>query len=309
MKQLIRKYTTSTPQSITFEKPRITGAGPFAARPRFHAIGHPSNVLSISLPQSSSIYISQSSTLAANVELSTIQSNAKSLYGVVYQQLKSTESSNLLVHGQSHYRVLDAALQWTVFDSQRIIGWTGSDVEFKGLALQTSHNSVELSGKGHIVLDGTSEILNLQVEANDEVLINPNALIAVNTTARANLKPEVLNPGTYELHKLELPHFDWPYWITNPIKQIRATADQLLHQLNPRQILDPIAPYWTPVQRQFSKLWHWIYIKINGRLIRRNPIYFKITGPADILIDNQQMLTNNKMFTSKEITKLFKQQN
>lgn len=307
---LIRNYTV--PPSISLDPPQVTGAGPFAARPHFHAIGHPSTILSITLPQSSSIYISQSSILAANVELNTIEKETALLYGVPYQQLKATEASNLLIHEQSHYRVLDAAKQWTVFDSRRIIGWTGSDVEFSGklsaFSASGDYNSVKISGKGHIVLDdASSTIFNLQIEPNNEILINPNALIAINTGAMPHLKPQVLTPGTYELHKLDLPHFDWPRWIVNPIKQAQASISGFWNQLNPRRVLDPIGSYWEPIKRQFSKMWHWVYVKINGRLIRRNPIYFKVTGPAEILIENQQMVANNKMFSSEEITKLFKQ--
>ena len=227
----------------------------------------------------------------------------------MYQCLKSSEAANVLVHGQSQYRVLEVGLNdWTVFDSRRIIGWTGTDVKFQGLAPQTSHRSVSISGRGAVVLDSTSEIFNLQVDANDEVFINPNALIAINSKDLSTLRPEVLNPGTYELHRLEIPHFDWPSWVTNYVEKMRAMRHQIWSHLNPRQFLAPIAPYLSPVKRQLQKLLHWVYVKINGRLIRRNPIYFKVTGPATILIDNQQMLANNKLFTSREITTLFKNQ-
>ncbi|KAI5968350.1 hypothetical protein KGF57_000209 [Candida theae] len=267
--------------SIPLKKPQITGAGPFAARPQFHAIGHPSTLLSISFPQTSSIYISKSSILASNVKLDSIHSDSKLLHGRVYHCLQSTEAANVLVHGQHQYRVLDASHEWTVFGG--IVGWTGSNLSFKSGTV-ASQQSVAISGRGAVVLDSASEILNLQVEANDEVMINQDALVAINTKAMARLRPDELNTGAYKLHRLEIPHFDWPDWIVNYTKKIGATRDQVLATLNPRHLLAPVVPYWVPVQKRLGRFWHWMYNKI--RRSGGRPKYLKITGPATVLIDN-----------------------
>ena len=330
-KQQMRTVATvmGTVPTVPIARQQITGAGPFRASPQFTTVGNPSTLLSISIPQSSEIYLSQSSIIALNGDFDNVYADNCSIYGVPYQKLVSSAASNIIVSGRTNYKILDLSKHWTIQDLSKVVGWAGIDVKVQKVKTPlTIHNSIELSGKGTAVIDGSSQIFEIDVQDGEKTYVNPNALIAVlgagsnagivatanaNANAgaiRGNISVSLLPHPTYELSRLDVPriHWSWPHWIVNPVNNIKTAVKEHILALNTYRIWykTNVYPYWAPISEMIYTCWRKSYSYINGRLIRRKPLFIEVQGPCTVLLDNLAMLRNGQMFTSAKISKVFK---
>ncbi|CAK9441240.1 uncharacterized protein LODBEIA_P51090 [Lodderomyces beijingensis] len=303
--------TLATPV-VPLTRPQVTGAGPFRAYPKFAPLGEPSTLLSISIPQSSQIYISQSTIVGLNGHLENIRAETRSVFGAPFQRLQADGgASNVVVSGRSNYTVLDVADNWTVHDTSRIIGWAGDEVRLTTEKSVTQNGLVRFSGFGSLVIDGDSEIFKMDVRENEEVYLNPRAFIAVGrgaTKEGVDVAASLLPYAKYELHTLDLQHFHWPRAVVDPVVKLRRQIRRQLAAFNKWQksYQEYLLPYLTPMFDFLGRVAQSIYNYVNGRLIRRKPIYVKIQGPCSVLLDNHRMFSNNKVFTNAEIDEVFK---
>ncbi|KAI5955225.1 hypothetical protein KGF54_001786 [Candida jiufengensis] len=301
--------TTSTDSAIPISKPKVTGSGPFAEFPNFKTIGNPSNILSVSLPQSSQFYINTSSLLGINGDLDSITYKSFNFFGKFFQILKSSKSSNLIINGNLNYKILkiNKESNWSIYNINKIVGWSRGSLQFTP---KNDTSILQVKGSGNLVINGgeVSKILEFEIDPKSEILINPISLIAINS-ANTTLEPTIITPNKYELHTLDHT-FEWPSWLVQPIKNFNKSVREVSKKTwKPvKDTFEPVAPYLRPVSQFLGKIWNFLYSHINGRFIRAKPIYYKIQGPSKILIDNELMIPNNKMFTSKEINYIFSKQ-
>ncbi|KAI5965642.1 uncharacterized protein KGF55_001004 [Candida pseudojiufengensis] len=304
--------TTTSNNAIPLTKPSVTGSGPFAATPSIHPIGNPSNILSVALPQSSQFFINSNSLLGINGDLSHISSESINFFGHVYQLLKSSQSSNLIINGNSNYKVLGINKQsnWTIYNLNKIIGWSGTDIIFKPSTKSSSILEVD-GNNGCLIINGGefSKVTEVEVDQNSEILVNPNSLIAIDS-ATNGIEPLIITPNKYKLHTLEHT-IHWPRSIVQPIKEFNRSIGNYMKKSSDtiKNVFNPIAPYTAPFLHLLSSSWNYIYSHINGRFIRSRPIFYKIQGPSKILIDNEPVISNNKIFTNNEINYIFAKQN
>ena len=338
-KKLNRSLTTNNSStvnnSITIDKPLGTGSGPFIELPRFKTLGKDGNLLQVIIPQSSSnlnIQINSNSIIGVTSN-DGIDLNFQNKFlpidnGLEFQELSTTNTNNelnLLIHGNNNnnYKLIELTKKqikpWILIKDENLIGWIENyKLEFQSIDILQNFKSLQIKGNGYILINGTNEgVIDLNLGKNEEILINPNSLIAINGNNNDisyqliphiglldNKFPKIsLIPSKFAF---KLPtHGIWGN-LFNPIKKfIKDNQDNYNKLVKTTKQQLSLNQYINLIGNYIIKIYEFIYSKLfynsEGFLLRRNPIFIKIKGPARIIMNNNHVINNNKIFTIKEI--------
>lgn len=324
--------------TITIDKPLVTGSGPFVEVPKFKPIGNPAKILQVVLPQSSKlnvrsisnsiIAIDNSSTDQAPDNEAFIVNNKHSV--IDYQEIYSKCDLNLIIQGnnENNFKLIELKNQqlksqddWIILQDYNLIGWIDNfKLNIESIDLLDKFSSLKVNGNGYVLIDGGSnEVYELDLDENEDMLVNLNSLIAINKPSSISLATDlkyqvipyfngIYNPiSSY----VRIPKFSIPkYGITSEVfNPIRKSIDTLAN--NYKKFVQNIKTeadkyHWLNIIRaNTTKIYQYIYSKLfynsEGILLRRNPIFMKIKGPAKLIMNNNETINNNRLFTFKEI--------
>lgn len=281
--------------------PIVTGNGPFIELPSFKPLGNPSDLLNITMPQSSKLNIRNGTILGINGDLKNLSSVPQILHKTEYQELTSNSSVSLLINGgMNNYSIIEVNNiddKWTILNDENIIAWTGFNLQLNPIEVLEKRNSFQSDGKGIIVVNGEEQLFEITLGSNEQMLINPNSLIAYNSTIDyATLKNPWTQPFQF-VRNLQLPAILHPH--INSFKSFLSkrylrlvTSLGIHHQIN-----------------TFTHHWNTLKMFVRFNIINKlynKPIYFKITGPGRLLLDNNNHSRNGKNFTKKEINDILR---
>ncbi|CUM55402.1 unnamed protein product [Debaryomyces tyrocola] len=303
---ILSKLKLSSSQDISEEisndnLPKVTGNGPFIELPSFKPLGNPSDLLNITLPQSSKLSIRNGTIIGINGDLKNLSSVPQILHKTEYQELKSNSSVSLLINGgMNNYSIIEVNSiedKWTILNDKNIIAWTGFNLQLKPIELLERCNSFQTDGKGIIIVNGEEQLFDVTLSHNEQILINPNSLIASNSS----ISYSTLNrPWTEPLkftRNFQLPTIFHSY-INSFRSFISSQYSRIITSLgiiNQMEIL----------KRYYNSFKQFITYNVINKFYNK-PIYFKITGPGRLLLDNNVHLTNRKNFTKKEINDILR---
>lgn len=286
--------------------PRSTGAGPFIEIPIVEPIGDPGTVLKIKLPQSSTLNVRTTCITAVNGDISEISSGFKSLTSKVsYQSVRLTSPMSLLVSGTTtganNYSVINIKKgdSWELANIENLVAWSGYDLSVtpKANGLRTS---LLCEGTGFMVVNGFHNIFDVTVAENEEILLNPNSVVASNVTLNG-----LATLGARSTNKLNLK-FNIPvsfrsfyakvfsYGVNN-LRFLSASLRKALGVHQSRALLDL---RW---KEKLEKAQSWLSLTIKSRIFRTAPLYYSVVGPAKILMIDRCQVPNRFNFTKNQI--------
>ncbi|KAK6454975.1 uncharacterized protein RJT20DRAFT_136142 [Scheffersomyces xylosifermentans] len=307
-------------------KPQFTGGGPFVELPSFTPIGSPSKLLNISLPQSSKLSIRSGSMVAINGDLQKVKSSTRFLTSTTdYQELESATPVSLVINGNNgNYSIIEIHNpneEWVVLNHDNIIAWTGFGFKLEPISLFQKLSSFKTSGKGVLVVNGDNELFAIEVPSNEEILVSPQSLIA--TTVKPNVQilkrdNKYLTPieSTPILRSLRFPRITFPRHgvlgsITMSIesftRSLRANILKGLETSGMRSGYASLKQFLAPVGHYLHVFYDKSKLFLIDRAIKTSPIYFKITGPARLLVNSvgESHTGNRRTFTKREIEAIF----
>lgn len=316
-------------QNITEEigqKPTVTGNGPFVEEPHFEPLGDPSRLLNIRLPQSSKVNVRAGSIVSINGNISDISYDVKNLSpNTFYQQLYTESSNSFAISSKSgNYSIIEVENgneEWTILRNNSLISWT-EGLKLKEIDSFSKIRSFRSFGKGKIVVGGESPIYGINLDANEEILINPNALVAIN-------KPfefEIFNQLTINIPSLSGGYIRSQIFIKRLISRLpklglgptlRSYVDKLLNIKNDglksaSQLFQnstsslQSSKIFLQLKNKLYSFTHHISLIMYNKVLNRKPILFKVKGPAKLLLNNNNMLSNSHIFSKEEINYIFK---
>ncbi|ODV92558.1 hypothetical protein CANCADRAFT_15129, partial [Tortispora caseinolytica NRRL Y-17796] len=181
--------------------PTLHGSGPFAASPKFAAVGSPATLVNINLPASSNLFIRKGSLVSLNGNLKDITSTLSLLNPVtrgltatptLYTKITSLSSVNILLGSRSSafdtFTVLslDGRADWKVTQKSGVYAWSGPSLSVS-TKLDSKMNFANwattlLSGRGQVALLAKGQVYQIKVEEGESIAINPRSLLAYSTT-------------------------------------------------------------------------------------------------------------------------------
>ena len=293
-------------------KPQFTGAGPFIELPTFNALGKSSNLLNVTIPSSSYLSIKSGSLVAIDGDLDLLVSYSKSLpNSITYSEVYTQSPVSIILNGNDNYSVIDIedkSERWLVLDATNVIAWSGYTLELEPISIVSKLSSLKSQGKGTLVLQGSDQLFNITVEEGEQMLINPNTLIATNSSVEfCSVKsPSILS--TISWPKITFPKLSR----SGILGVIPGYYDQFKHKLAKQLAELGVSKSMDSVRSSVHQFMTtvrsgWDYVKMNlFDLLSPKPIYVKVQGPCKLLIKNTPPMSNRKMFTKQEIHGIFK---
>lgn len=162
--------------------PKVTGSGPFIDLPKFQPVGSSNAILNIQLPVSGLLNIRTTSIVALNGNVGDFETNIKYLCpGVWYQSVRLKSAASVLASGDcSHYLLLNVNPKenWFLKDVDNVFAWSGFDLCITpSMNEATNVVSLKCEGSGSLVVQSTQRIFEIQLEAGEKLLVNPNSLV------------------------------------------------------------------------------------------------------------------------------------
>ncbi|RCK62881.1 Altered inheritance of mitochondria protein 24, mitochondrial [Candida viswanathii] len=329
LKRLQRSFATSgvvRDNYISIDKPLVTGSGPFIELPKFKTVGDQSNLLQIIIPQSSSnlnIQINSSSIIGINGYATEgtdfVFKNKYIPGGLEFQELTTTGTDlNLLVQGNS-YKLIELAkggAPWTLLRDENLIGWIENyKLEFQPVEVLAKFKSLKIGGSGYVLINGVHDVLDFNLAPQEEILINPNSLIAIsNSEGSPELSYQLIPHGIFDFKLPKLPNVSLPTHgilgnVFNPIKDfLRDIKNKYRTFVQSNRDVIYLNEYVTKAIEAVAKTYGYVYSKLfyttDGAILRRNPIFLKVKGPARIIMNNSEVVNNNQVYTIKEIRRV-----
>ena len=303
---ILSKLKRNSSQDISKEisndnLPKVTGNGPFIELPSFKPLGNPSDLLNITLPQSSKLSIRNGTIIGINGDLKNLSSVPQILHKTEYQELMSNSSVSLLINGgMNNYSIIEIngiEDKWTILNDKNIIAWTGFNLQLKPIELLEKCNSFQTNGKGIIIVNGEEQLFDITLSPNEQILINPNSLIASNSS----ISYSTLNRPWTEPLKLSR-NFQLPTVFRSYINSFKSSISS---QYSKIIISLGIINQMKVLKSYYNSFKQFITYNLINKFYNK-PIYFKITGPGRLLLDNNVHLTNRKNFTKKEINDILR---
>lgn len=253
-------------------------------------------MLNITIPASGCVNIRLGFVVGVDGDVNGIMSTATNHNGLEYHAVQPLTPVLVLIAGRSaNYALLDNNVhdQWTVLNQRHIIAWSGLNLDLAPTRVLSKLASYQATGNGTLVVncDETGSLFNVEIKNGEEVMLNPNAVVATTT------------PVEYTALQKARIKFGWTSWlpqITLPrlglIGLIGVKWDGIKDKIitkDIRLILNQALSYW----HQCTK---WVAHNIFRR-IQRTPIYARVRGPAKLLLNTKLMMANGRLFTNSEI--------
>ncbi|KAK6200189.1 uncharacterized protein RJT21DRAFT_114618 [Scheffersomyces amazonensis] len=299
------------------ERPQFTGNGPFIELPEFNPIGSPSKLLNITLPQSSRLNIRHGSIVAINGDIGQLVSYTRSLTKfTTYQELHSQDSVSFIINGNNkNYTILNSestTKPWTILNDENIIAWTGYNFQLEPIKVLEKFRSFQTSGKGTIVINGDNELFDINLNENESILLNPTSLIATDGKIQFKVINGENNTRIWNLlSSLKLPTFTLPTTglIGSINNSITGNYNQFKHaivkQTTSNDAVQWINKSWNQISSTINSAYHWIKLRLTGTIIKKKPIFVDIRGPARLIISNNTVISNHRLFTKSEIQSIY----
>lgn len=308
--------------------PQGTGRGPFIELPHFKPLGVPSNLLNITLPQSSNLSIRNGSIIAVNGELNQMTSEHKLLSAKTgYEEITTHGAVSLIVNGVTSHRnydienysiikIEDNKESWTILNDDSLIAWSGYNMKLSPTRWLDKFNSFKTEGKGIIVVNGSNQLYDITLAENETLLLNPNSLIA---STMSTFETEILRRNTKFLEilpislqklligfwsglKTPFTKMGLPQLISTNFNKLRVSFDDKFEKLvddwSFKSTLSTGAKY-------MHRFLHSIRLSLFA-LFARKPIFFKFKGPGKLLVNNDRVVANERIFSKQEIEDIYR---
>lgn len=287
--------------------PRSTGAGPFIELPTVEPIGEPGTALRIQLPESSTLNIRTTSLTALNGNISDISGDLKSLTSKIwYQSVRLSSPMCLLVSGATsganNYSVINVKKgdKWELANVDNLVAWAGYDLSVspKANGLRTS---LLCEGTGFLVINGFHNVLDLTIGENEQILLNPNSLIASNVSLNRLARLGVTSISNFNSKGFAIPfplRAVYAKYSTIVKSSFRSSAASLGAALGLHQNVGLSTERWQQRLREVQK---WLSLTVRSRIFNTAPLYYSVVGPARILVIDRCQVPNRLNFTKSQI--------
>lgn len=284
--------------------PKLSGLGPFVELPSFKPLGESNDSLNVKMPDGSKISILSGSIVAMNGDISKLHSDTKHINNYQFQEVTSGAPASLLVNGGRGTYVMinidDKAESWRIMNNYNVLAWTGFTLELHPDSTFSQFEGFTTSGKGTLVIRGENDAFAVHLGPGEEFIVNPGCLIAANTRP----VPLSLNYTRYPILPAEwrLRLQAYKSYLCNlirpGIRQCKTWYTAMISKLGINEAFKTVATYTGMV----SFFWR-IYIANN---LRQKPVYFKVKGPASLLIDNRHHASNKQYFSKIEMDRIIR---
>lgn len=298
-----------SPNDVSYEVssnslPKLSGLGPFVELPSFKPLGEANDSLSVKMPDGSKISILSGSIVAMNGDISKVHSEARHINNYRFQEVTSDAPVSLLINGgRSTYvmiKIDDKAESWRIMNNYNVLAWTGFTLELHPDSTFSRSEGFTTSGKGTLVIRGENDAFAVHLGPDEEFVVNPGCLIATNTRP----VPISLNYTCYPMLPVEWKIRFHAYksklcnLVRPGIRQCKSWCASMSSKLGINETLKTIATYTGIIA------FYWrLYI---ANMLRQKPVYFKVKGPASLLIDNRHHASNRQYFSKIEMDRIIK---
>ncbi|EED17646.1 mitochondrial protein Fmp26, putative [Talaromyces stipitatus ATCC 10500] len=167
-----------------------------SADAKFHVVGTPYSMLSVSLSASQNLYTQRGTLVglsgkADNVisTLSVLEPSRRAIVGIpfLYQKISSPSPIKALVSVRSpvtSFAVvhLDGTVDWMVAQRRALLAWTGHSLKIKprintNLSV-TNWGSSEVTGRGLLALVGRGQVYSVELKAGEQYIAHPSNIVA-----------------------------------------------------------------------------------------------------------------------------------
>lgn len=294
-------------------RPKITGNGPFIELPKFEPIGSPSDLLLISMPQTSRVNVRDGALLAVNGNLEDIETTSNQ----GFQEISAGGALSLVIKNNGTYSLIENQnkdTKWLILKQLSIIAWSGYDLELQPKKVHDKWLSYESTGKGYIVLSGTEELVEFTLKDKEEIIVNPGSLVATNGDTSLISVQSIWGPSSHLLVLLkqylpELPRFKLPtVGISGGIvNSVKSTLSKFWNTVTEPLRVVADSEIWQNSVKYSSAVYGWLKLNVYVRIAAK-PMYLKLVGPGKVLVDAAQLLKSNSgYFSNHEILAAYEQ--
>lgn len=278
--------------------PTVTGRGPFVDFLTFMPMGNTSAVLSVQLPESSSLNLRTTSIVALNGIVEDIQSDFRSLAPQFWYQSVSLRSAATIIVScpELNYHVVTVNKNeiWNIKSAESLIAWTGYDL------LLTSSDSKKFAklflrceGVGSVVIKSSGKLFEVHVEEGEQIIVSLSALVASNVPLT---QPSDI-PITRPINALLASSSTNPSKIIDFMKRALNSSLQILRGTYERYgpkfnsipgVVEFPSSILLSIKVSLQRIWS---------VSRWNPLYgattfYTVTGPAKILIEDKPQVSS-----------------
>ncbi|EEA23982.1 Altered inheritance of mitochondria protein 24, mitochondrial [Talaromyces marneffei ATCC 18224] len=251
-----------------------------SADAKFHVVGTPYSMLSVSLSASQNLYTRRGTLVglsgkADNVisTLSVLEPLRRAVFGIpfLYQKISSPSPIKALVSVQSpvtSFAVvhLDGTVDWMIVQRRALLAWTGHSLNIKPRINRhlsvTNWGSSEVTGRGLLALVGRGQVYSIELKAGEQYIAHPSNVVAYTL---ASMPPQPYRFKSTTL-RFQIPGLDIP---------------ELL--LKSRYIRDFTASdTWKASMRIFHNVRTWA-----RRTIWGDRLFLRFEGPATLLVQSR----------------------
>lgn len=294
--------------------PAVTGNGPFIDLPTCEPLGNPGSFLNINLPLSSIINIRTTSLIAINGNLEDIENQTKVLpEGFSYLEVRLKTPASIILTGSSssvsNYSVIDVKKgdSWSIINSKNLVAWCGYDIQLKQSS-KRKEKSVSCEGTGLLVVNGRHQLFDLELTENEELLINPNSLVASNIEAQELVSFPETSVSRW-LRSFSAPKIKLPPTIANPLSRLLSKVSSTYAQSKKTIItsLGLSSQYGNAtslIRNGFESVSKILSLNLEAYIFKRTPIYLSVKGPGKLILNDRCHIPNSKYFTKEEIALL-----
>lgn len=287
--------------------PKGSGNGPFAETPSFEVIGDVGDLINVTMPQSSSIFIKSGTLVASNGDLNSLSSSLTTINGVPYTELISPIATSILVNNaSSSYSTIEVTKDepWVILGTDQLTGWTGLNLRLQSLDLTGNKTSIECMGKGKVLVNGEENLARVFLDPHESIYVDPRSLVAFNTDIKFVVASNESN--TWSLLHSNISKVlrivqslsvvrSLIRWGNLLASQSKAYINRTLQRLGVEAYVFKGKHFWHILKN---------FLRVNVyNILRRKPIYVAAKGPGEILIHNSRRLPR-EIFSKSKLDKI-----
>lgn len=308
LKSLFRS-TESTPATVLegplTSLPKATGAGAFVEPITYQVLGSSSNLLNIKLPKSSILNIRYSNKkqkiVALNGNISSMYTELARIHesSLIFQRcFNQKEPMSLLIAlnaQNSNFAVVESLQENWVIKRSSLFAWSGSSM--KPRPVSSSHNLIQMDGEGTFILANPGQLMQLDLNEDDSIQVNPRSLIAFTTGNKTtdeslleldHTSKSVVNLSVGSISRVK--KFAW-------FKKYITIPDNLQHNPSFNQFLNALFLINIKLRRGTKAL--------TSYLLPHNDSenFIRLEGPKTVFLTNAVQM-KDKFLTTDELKKL-----
>lgn len=287
--------------------PKGSGNGPFAETPSFEVIGDFGDLINVTMPQSSRIFIKSGTIVASNGDLNSLSSSLTTINGIPYTELISPIATSILVNNSSNsYSTIEVNKHepWVILRTDQLTGWTGLNLQLHPLNLTGNKSSIECTGRGKVLVSGEENLTSVSLGSHESIFVDPRSLVAFNTDIEFVVANNASNTRglLYSSISRVLSILQSLSMVRSLMRRANLLGSQSKAYTNKTLENFGVEAY----VNKWKHYWHILknFLRLNVyNTLRRKPIYVAAKGPGEVLIHSCRRLPRG-IFSKTKLDKI-----